>query len=298
MQKSNNSNKSMSQQTVIPFGLGGRVQYYPVSQRIVINIDDAITSSDEWIRELTAIREATPNDIIHIYINSPGGYLNTTQAFLSAMSQTDAYIITEIVGECASAATFIFLAGHEFRVSDDADFMSHTVSYGAVGSENHIYDKVLHNRKLNNKFMNKYYKHFFEPEEIESILNGTEKHLDAEEVVNRLEKRAKKFAEESNEDETTNNSTVENTDTEEWEYNTAFDASEIVEESDNIEITCDNGEVYFLNLNDDNETWINEYEMTKQDWRFVARELDISFNSKTTVLELVKTIREYLQDSE
>ena len=122
--------------------------------------------------------------------------------------------------------------------------------------------------------------------------------MDAEEVVTRLEKRAKKFAEESSEDEPVSKSAVDNTDTEEWEYNTAFDASEIAEESDNIEITCDNGEVYFLNLNDDNETWINEYEMTKQDWKFVARELDISFNSKTTVLELVNTIREYLQDSE
>ena len=87
------------------------VETTPIAYRHVIRINREIGEPNEWVDEISTIQNATPNDVLHITINSPGGSLYTTTEILSAMAQTQAHIVTEITGECCSAATLIFLAG-------------------------------------------------------------------------------------------------------------------------------------------------------------------------------------------
>ena len=101
------------------------VETTPIAYRHVIRINREIGEPNEWVDEISTIQNATPNDVLHITINSPGGSLYTTTEILSAMAQTQAHIVTEITGECCSAATLIFLAGHEYVISDDATWMSY-----------------------------------------------------------------------------------------------------------------------------------------------------------------------------
>ena len=177
-----------------------RVEIYPIARRIVIRINSPIGEPMEWSEEVSAIQTATENDIIHIYINSPGGNLFTTTELLSAMLQSKAHIITEITGEACSAGMLLFLAGHEFMVSDDASAMCHGASYGAYGTQGQVHDNVMHSTKHLTKLAYKYYKGFLETDEIERLLEGKEYWMEAEEIIERLEKRAdyweKKLAEE------------------------------------------------------------------------------------------------------
>ena len=181
-----------------------RVEIYPIARRIVIRINSPIGEPDEWSEEVSAIQTATENDIIHIYINSPGGNLFTTTELLSAMLQSKAHIITEITGEACSAGMLLFLAGHEFMVSDDASAMCHGASYGAYGTQGQVHDNVMHSTKHLTKLAYKYYEGFLEPDEIERLLEGKEYWMEAEEIIERLEKRAdyweKKLAEEVEEE--------------------------------------------------------------------------------------------------
>ena len=181
-----------------------RVEVYPIARRIVIRINSPIGEPDEWSEEVSAIQTATENDIIHIYINSPGGNLFTTTELLSAMLQSKAHIITEITGEACSAGMLLFLAGHEFMVSDDASAMCHGASYGAYGTQGQVHDNVMHSTKHLTKLAYKYYEGFLEPDEIERLLEGKEYWMEAEEIIERLEKRAdyweKKLAEEVEEE--------------------------------------------------------------------------------------------------
>lgn len=183
-----------------------RVEIYPIARRIVIRINSPIGEPDEWSEEVGAIQTATENDIIHIYINSPGGNLFTTTELLSAMLQSKAHIITEITGEACSAGMLLFLAGHEFMVSDDASAMCHGASYGAYGTQGQVHDNVMHSTKHLTKLAYKYYEGFLETDEIERLLEGKEYWMEAEEIIERLEKRAdyweKKLAEEVEEEVT------------------------------------------------------------------------------------------------
>ena len=165
------------------------VETTPIAYRHVIRINREIGEPNEWVDEISTIQNATPNDVLHITINSPGGSLYTTTEILSAMAQTEAHIVTEITGECCSAATLIFLAGHEYVISDDATWMSHTATFGAYGVESNVYDNVVHSRKQIHKLMRKYYKNFLTEEELNLMLQGKEFWMDAEEIIERLNKR-------------------------------------------------------------------------------------------------------------
>jgi hypothetical protein len=107
------------------------------------------------------------------------------------MLQTEAHIITELTGEACSAMAIIFLAGDEFRVSDDAVLMNHGASYGVYGTQQQVYDNVVASQKQLTKLAKKYYEGFLTPEEIERLLEGKEYWMDAEEVIQRLENRDK-----------------------------------------------------------------------------------------------------------
>lgn len=169
------------------------VEVQPYAYRYVIRINDVIGPPSEWVEEISAIQNSGPNDVIHIYCNSPGGSLYTATEILSAMLQTDAHIITELTGEACSAAALIFLAGDEFRVSDDGTLMNHGASYGVYGTQQQVYDNVVSSQKQLTKLARKYYAGFLSEEEIEKLIEGKEFWMDAPEIIQRLEKRSEYF---------------------------------------------------------------------------------------------------------
>lgn len=173
-----------------------RTQVEPISHKYTVRIDRDITEPSDFQEELATIRLAGEQDVIHLLINSGGGQLDTAKSFLTSLAQSPAHIITEIEGEACSAATLLFLAGDEFRVSDDASFMIHSASYGYYGKENNVRQYVEHQAKATERLLRKYYKGFLTEEEIVEVINGRDVWMDTDEIIERLEQRQKLFEDE------------------------------------------------------------------------------------------------------
>jgi len=152
-----------------------------------------IGSPEEYIEWFDVIRNATSSDTIRIYINSAGGDLYTTLQFLRVMGETQAEIITSVEGACMSAATMIFLSGHQHEVTPHSLFMFHNYSAGTFGKGGEMYDQVQFERRWSENFMVEVYKDFLTEDEIKSMLNNKDIWLSSEEVISRLEVIYKKL---------------------------------------------------------------------------------------------------------
>lgn len=165
----------------------------PIAHKYHIRIDRDIEEPSRLQEEIVQIRQANENDIIHVYINSNGGYVSTLGSILSALEQSPASITCELELDAASAATFIFLSADNWIVSDNASMMIHEFQYGTSGTSSNIKRQVDHQTRQCERMVRKYYKHFLSEEEIEDVLSGGEIYLNADEIMERLEKRQELF---------------------------------------------------------------------------------------------------------
>ena len=152
-----------------------------------------IESPEEYIEWFDVIRNAGENDILKLYINSGGGDLFTAIQFMRVLSDTQANIIVSVEGMCASAATLIFLCGHQFEVSPHSVFMFHNYSSGVVGKGGEMYDRLAHERVWSEKLLRDVYSDFLIEEEIVSILDSKDIWMDGDEVVTRLKAKVEKL---------------------------------------------------------------------------------------------------------
>lgn len=139
------------------------------------------------IEAVDMIREAGEEDVVEVLITSPGGYCNIADMYLSAIADSKAKIITRAIGECASAATTIFLAGHERICDDGAYFMFHNVQFGVGGDSATVFTRSKFYERL---FKEKHYSQMAEvltPGELSELFERAgEVYLTAEEMRDRL----------------------------------------------------------------------------------------------------------------
>lgn len=174
----------------------------PVSQnnRVItkqcVNIHEFYVSGDiespeDYIDWFDTIRSAGANDILKFYINSSGGDLFTAIQFLRVLSDTEASVVVSVEGACMSAATLIFLCGHQFEVSPHSMFMFHNYSSGVVGKGGEMYDRLSHEKGWSEKLMRDVYSDFLTEKEITSILDNKDIWMDGDECIKRLKKKVK-----------------------------------------------------------------------------------------------------------
>ncbi len=145
-----------------------------------------IESSEDYIEWFDIIRSAAKNDILKFYINSSGGDLFTAIQFMRVLHETEAQIVVSVEGACMSAATLIFLCGHQFEVSPHSMFMFHNYSSGVVGKGGEMYDRLSHEKGWAKRLLEDVYSDFLTDEEITSILNNKDIWMDGDEVITRL----------------------------------------------------------------------------------------------------------------
>ena len=151
-----------------------------------------VESSEEYIEWFDIIRSASQNDVIKIYINSPGGDLFTAIQFLRVLTDTEASVIISVEGACMSAATLIFMCGHQYEISPHSMFMFHNYSSGVVGKGGEMYDRLQHERSWSEKLFRDVYADFLTDREIKQILENKDLWMDGDEVIKRLKKKIKK----------------------------------------------------------------------------------------------------------
>ena len=154
-------------------------------------VSGEIESSEDYIEWFDLIRSAGENDILKFYINSPGGDLFTAIQFLRVLTETEANIVVSVEGACMSAATLIFLCGHQFEVSPHSMFMFHNYSSGMAGKGGEMYDRVMHEKDWSEKLLRDVYSDFLTEKEIVSILDNKDIWMDGEAVIQRLKNKVK-----------------------------------------------------------------------------------------------------------
>lgn len=142
----------------------------------------------EWFNQ---IRHASPTDVIKFYINSEGGSLWTAIQFMRVIRECKAPVVASVEGACMSAATIIFLMSDTFEISPHSMFMFHNYSGGTIGKGGEMIDQINHERLWSEKLLFEIYENFLTEPEIRSILENKDIWMTAEEVVTRLNKKAK-----------------------------------------------------------------------------------------------------------
>jgi len=151
-------------------------------------INEAIIEADDYVDLIDALYQGQPNQTIYIHLNTPGGNLNIAMQIINAIGASQANVVGLADGEVASAGSLILFACPMIGVQDFCYVMLHDGSEGAFGKINENLKQAQFTSKLLNKICHKVYGPFFTEEEINSVLDGKDMWLMAEELEERLNK--------------------------------------------------------------------------------------------------------------
>ena len=155
-----------------------KFEYY-----LVGNIGDP----EEYLELCHALRNCSSQDQFIIRLNSNGGQVRSGNQIINALKECPATTIGFIEADCGSMATFVFLACDTWGVSPYAEWFGHTVSSGNWGKECETFEASQFLRKQTHKRVTEEYNSFLFPEEIESLLKGSDIYLDSNQIMDRLE---------------------------------------------------------------------------------------------------------------
>jgi ATP-dependent Clp protease protease subunit len=114
--------------------------------------------ADSIVAQLLFLESADPDSDIYMYINSPGGYINSMYAVYDVMSYIKPDIVTVGMGQCASAASFILAAGTKGKryALPNTDIMIHELSGGVKGKAQDMFQTIEKTKQLWDKMAHQY----------------------------------------------------------------------------------------------------------------------------------------------
>jgi len=149
-------------------------------------ITDEIEDPEPYLDLINTLKIAEEHDTIYIYLNTPGGSLDTAMQIISSIKQSRANTITSIEGTCASAGTLIFLSGDSFIINAHSTFMVHGYSHFVGGKGHEVKARVQYTEEFFSQIANDFYKDILMPSEIEEVLKGKDIWLDSNKLIERL----------------------------------------------------------------------------------------------------------------
>lgn len=97
-------------------------------------IVSGIETIEEYFILLETLRSMQEGDVIEIVIDSPGGLISTGATIATMIVNCKGLVITRAVGQCASAGSLIWSAGHKCLCGPMALFMYHMSSHFSWGN--------------------------------------------------------------------------------------------------------------------------------------------------------------------
>lgn len=152
-----------------------------------------IEATEQFISAIEVLRAAGPEDEVHVHLSTPGGLMDATDTFLSAMHQCDARVIIHASGGCHSCGSIILMHASEFTLSENFNMLIHNGSTGSWGDLNKFVASAKHSEAYMKKVMRSTYEGFLTPEELEAMLEGKDFWMDAPEFMARWQKRQEHF---------------------------------------------------------------------------------------------------------
>lgn len=152
---------------VIEAGEKGQEKVYDIYSRmlkdriIFIKGEFNDVMADAVTAQLLFLESADPEKDIWLYINSPGGEINSMFSIFDTMQYIKPDVCTLAYGKAASAGSFILAAGAKGKrcALPNANIMIHEFSGGNTGRYHQIANQFEQSQKLNEK-LNKYYVEF------------------------------------------------------------------------------------------------------------------------------------------
>jgi ATP-dependent protease ClpP protease subunit len=188
----------------------GSIKGYPEYHYLEFSlyVYDTIIDPIYYSEVFHILRLAKPGDIMNIYINSPGGDINTLCSFAAAIEETEAAIITHVDGSADSAAFVLAFMGDEIIFSEFSQLMSHNVSMSTSRMDMANIEKYAKITKETYRGMlEKYCYRVLTVDEITNICeNGMEIHLTSKECDERLTKWDEEHSEEQEKNEESSSS--------------------------------------------------------------------------------------------
>jgi ATP-dependent protease ClpP protease subunit len=170
--------------------------YYESSMQSRVHhfyISEAVSAPIEYVDMIHTIKTAGPGDVIYLYLNMPGGRIDTGVQIINAMRASQGKVITSLEGESHSLGTLLFLSGDEFIVHDDCLMMFHNFSSGTFGKGNEQAAQIEATIKWFTKLAKGVYIPFLSEEEFDRIARGEDLWLDSEEIQERLKSMVEQF---------------------------------------------------------------------------------------------------------
>jgi ATP-dependent protease ClpP protease subunit len=169
----------------IPVPIVKDVKNNTVSVYITGTIDEPC-----YYNELCYMLQTADEDaVIDLYINTPGGIIDSAFMVANAIAKSSARVIGHLSGTVASAGTIISMACSELDVTEHLSFMVHNYSGGVQGKGHEMKAR----QKFTDEHLSAAFKYFYEgflsEEEMQKVMEGADMWMGTEEVIERWNQR-------------------------------------------------------------------------------------------------------------
>ena len=132
---------------------------------------------------------ADENTTVELYINTPGGIIDSAFMIAGAIENTKAKVVANLSGTVASAGTLITMACDEVNLTPHLSFMIHNYSGGMAGKGHEMKARQKFTDDHLNEAFKSFYSGFLTEDEMEKVIEGTDLWMGSEEVQERWDNR-------------------------------------------------------------------------------------------------------------
>ena len=165
-----------------------------------VYLDEVIGPLPYYRNLIQYLHNMSERDSIRIWIDGPGGMLDTALAIIEAMNDTEGQVSCIVQGNAGSAHSLIALAAPSLMLMNNARFFLHAPSYGSSGKTFEIENRVDFHKDFLRKVAMNSYGGFLTQDEFDLMFVGKDFHFDGAELERRVTLRyehLEKLAEEA-----------------------------------------------------------------------------------------------------
>lgn len=144
----------------------------PMAYRFRIFVTNVLEHNDEMINAVRILEEANEQDIVYLYINTPGGSADSALLLYNALIETRAVTVGRCSGSVSSAGTMIAMGCQKLEVAPFTSFLFHSSSTGFGGKTGEIKNAVDYHVRWNEDLLRGIYGELFTDDEYTDMLHN------------------------------------------------------------------------------------------------------------------------------
>lgn len=154
-----------------------------------VYLDEVIGPLPYYRNLIQYLHNMSERDTIRIWLDGPGGMLDTALAIIEAMQNSEGNVVCIVQGNAGSAHSLIALAAPSLMLMNNARFFLHAPSYGSSGKTFEIENRVDFHKDFLRKVAMNSYGGFLTQDEFDLMFVGKDFHFDGAELERRVNAR-------------------------------------------------------------------------------------------------------------